>query len=859
MKNLSSRNVTAFILIELVILLSPVLVQADPSTGSILLSIKYQSGDVVTVNAMKLKLYQDSDQLPFQILDNVTSLPYTISGLPLNHSYKVEVYQNSMHSGYGIIKLDAATKYLEITIPNNAGYQLALYYNDAVTPISGAEVHFKSNDGVEWNYGISDNNGMLPTTWVGSTDNYTNYYYADVFLGPNTHFVFTPITATPGKHNLQVVTNWPPLVENLITVKVYKSPTSLVTSSDGKLGIELRNLDNHKVLGSLVNSRGEATLSNMKVGDYYLFVVNEPDNSTGHYKELSSRKVSIVGSENTIPVYINNPELNGKELNCKCVAFRLDDVADNHLDVVEMAIIKEFQDRNASLTIGIEGQNFGKDKKLVDYIVTLVNQKYPVVEPASHSWDHADMTGLTRDGQFAEINQTSVKIQQIFGFKPQTFIPPYNHFNNDTLDLLKAYGITHISYHVHTTIPPPFTKSNFYQFPATTSTASVEIANVPPWKTVVANDIFADVVRDVPYYGYAVIGMHPYEFSNFNGAYRNTVNMTQLAELGLLIDKVQKAGYRIVPIEDIEKINQPPPVQVQVPNQQAPPPTTNDCNCIAFRLDYVSDRTLSNVQLAILKLFNDKGVGLTVGVMGKAIGGNTTIVHTLQSMLNNNNPNLKLANRGWDNLDHTQYDQEIQSASINKTEDKISSLFGVHSTIFIPPYDKFDNNTITAVQANGLQYISSTVKLDSGPYNFQNNGISRIPQTDTVPDLLLDDPFYKGTINDKALAKIKVSLTHYGFSVAAIRAQDYAVKVDNGYINQADPGGMKRLATLIDFLKSNNIKIVTLDDVPNEINSKKFPKWINNIYTYYERNEISADEMHNAINYLKLIVHLIPE
>jgi peptidoglycan/xylan/chitin deacetylase (PgdA/CDA1 family) len=851
-KKLSSRNVTALILIELIILLSPALVHADASTGSITLSVKHQSGDLVSSHSVRLEVYQDTDPNPYMSLDNVTAIPYTISHLPLNHSYKVEVYENSMHSGYGIITLDGVQKDLEITIPDDEGIQFNVYYNDAVTPISGAEVHLKSFDGIEWMFGTSDKNGLLPIMWVGSTTSDTDHYYADIVLGPNTHYVFTPIPPKAGKQVLNIVTNWPPVVENLITVKVYKSPTDLVTTSDGNLGIELRDLGNNKVLSSPVNSRGEAYMSKMKVGDYYLYVVNDPNNSAGHYKELTSRKVSIVGSENVIQVFINNPELNGNELNCKCVAFRLDDIVDYHLNSVEMAIIKEFQDKNASLTLGIEGQHFGQDQKLVSYIVSLVKKGNPVLEPAIHSWDHRDMTLLSKDEQFAEINQTSVSLQHIFGSKPQTFIPPYNHFNNVTLDLLKAYGITHISYHIHTQQPPPFTKSTLYHFPATTSTASVELQNIPPWTTVVADNIFADIKKDIPYYGYAVVGMHPYEFSSFHGAYVNTPNMTQISQLGLIIDKVQQAGYRIVPIEDIDKINSPPPkvpTQVTVPT----PSVTQGCNCLAFRLDYVLDHSLTNVQLAIIKLFQDKGVDLTVGVMGKEIGGNATTVHTLTSMLSNNNPTLKLANRGWQNLDHTQFDKEIQSASINKTEGTISRLFSVHSSIFIPPYDKFDNNTIKALQENGIGYISSTVHLDSGPYNVQNDGTFHVPETNTVPDLLLDDPFYKGTIDDKALAKIEASLTHYGFSVASIRAQDFAVKSGSGYSNQVDSGNLKNLETLVDFLKSNNIKMVTLDDIPGEVNSKKFPRWVNNIYTYYEKGDISADDLSSAINYLNFL------
>ena len=61
------------------------------------------------------------------------------------------------------------------------------------------------------------------------------------------------------------------------------------------------------------------------------------------------------------------------------------------------------------------------------------------------------------------------------------------------------------------------------------------------------------------------------------------------------------------------------------------------------------------------------------------------------------------------------------------------------------------------LRENDIRYISSSVALDPGPYNLQDAVPFHIPQTAMVTDLLFDDPFYKGTINDKALAKIKWS------------------------------------------------------------------------------------------------------
>jgi peptidoglycan/xylan/chitin deacetylase (PgdA/CDA1 family) len=275
-----------------------------------------------------------------------------------------------------------------------------------------------------------------------------------------------------------------------------------------------------------------------------------------------------------------------------------------------------------------------------------------------------------------------------------------------------------------------------------------------------------------------------------------------------------------------------------------------NCNCTAFKLDFIQDHYLNNVQAAIIKSFQTKDAALTIGLLGDKIGDNPKVVGLLKNRLNDNTPPIQLANRGWDNLDHTQYAEEQQSASNKKTSDKISRLFGVTPTIFIPPYNKFNNDTLDAMHENGIRYFSSNLSLDPGPYNLHNDVPFHIPETSQLSYLLDDDPFYKGTINEKAVAKIKLSLVKTGFSVVTIKSQDFAVKNGDSYQNQVDVQKLQSLESLIDLIKSNGLKIVTIDQIPQEVTSPKSPSWTNNIYTWYQQGTISYNEVINAVNYL---------
>ena len=829
------------------ILLNPILSYADQGTGSIVLSIKNEKGDLVNFDSMTLKIYQDFGQIPYKNISVVTGIPYVIPPLPLGHQYKIEVYVNSMHIGVGLIKLQDNRQALDIVIPNNIGMRFIVLYNDGVTPIAGATVSIKSNNDMLWRDSTTDNNGQTQTFWLQASLNETDYYYAEVSLGPHLVHVYSPITHTSSSaQEFKVVTKWPPVVKNLITIQVYKNPTTKVDLSDGNLAVEIRDYDNKKIVEEQVNSRGEAYLSNIKVNDYLLFIVKKSDSLTSESKELVSKKITITGSENMIKIFLNNPELNGDELNCRCVAFRLDDVQDNYVTLVQLAIIKIFQDRNASLTVGIQGAHFGKDQKLVGTLKDIVAHGNPTFEPANHGWNHLDMKTLNRTEQSAEINQTNVKMASIFGFKPTTFIPPFNRFNDDTLSVMQANNMTHISYHIKSYEPPPFKKSTFYHFPGTSSTASREILGAPPWTIVSADVIFKEIQNALPLYGYAVVNMHPYEFAEYTGRYINSPNQTQIQQLGLLIDKVNAAGYKILTIGNIDSFDKP----IVAPQQNIQNSTSPNCNCIAFRLDVVQDHYLNNVGGAIIKSFQKKNVSLTIGLFGDHIGDNAEVVDLLKDRLKDSNPPLKFANRGWDNLDHTQYGKDEQLASIKKTSDKISKIFGITPTIFIPPYNKFNNDTLAAIHENGIRYLSSSLRLDSGPYDLHNGAPFHIPQTVLITDLLEDDPFYKGTINEIALTKIKSNLNQYEFSVATLRAQDFAVKEGDSYKNQVDVQKLQNLESLIDYIKSNGLRVVTIDQIPQMATSQKSPNWINSIYTWYQEGRISHDELLNAVNYL---------
>ena len=55
-------------------------------------------------------------------------------------------------------------------------------------------------------------------------------------------------------------------------------------------------------------------------------------------------------------------------------------------------------------------------------------------EIANHSWDHADLTGLSAKGVKSELKKTNKAIQKVIGAKPSIFRPPYGAVNESVTD-----------------------------------------------------------------------------------------------------------------------------------------------------------------------------------------------------------------------------------------------------------------------------------------------------------------------------------------------------------------------------------------------------------------------------------------
>jgi len=815
---------------------------AQENTGAIDVFIKSENNDRLFPQGVNIKVYKNQETTTTQEILSLENNPFSLSSLPLGHRYKVEVYVNDMYAGVGFVNLQKSKESLEITVKNMGGMRLNVFYKDAQTPLAGAYVVLKSQDGKSWHTSETDQYGNSIRAWLYPSTKDGNYYYAEISLGPNLKYTYTPIKLQPDvAQEFKVVTSWPTIVDNLITVEVYNSTKNKVTKQDGDFVAQLFDAKKSKVAESAVSDKGLAYFSNLKVNNYALYIKTK--DSGNQLQTVVGKSVTITDTTNTIKVYLNNPELNSDHLNCNCVAFRLDDIQDFYLAPAQLAIISLFGQNDIPLTIGVIGGVIGTDQNLISTIKTSLVSDNPI-EIASHSWNNKVLTTMTKKNQEDLINQTNDKIKTVFGMQPTTFIPPENVFNDDTLSVLKNNGFTHISYDSREINPPQFKKSDFHHFPVMPSTADLD-TQTGIWHSSSNTQLMDSIDQSLLDYGYAVVMMHPYEFSVYEGGfYVNKVNTTKVQELQSLIEKIQSKNLKILPIGSIQDydnslVEKPSNTKPEMPN----------CNCVAFRLDNVQDFWLNDVQNTVLDTFNKKNAPLTISILGKFIGDDPKVVDHIKESLQNKTTQIRLANRSWEYVDHTDYDLQKQLASIKQTNDKIFDVFGSRVVIFMPPYDAFNKDTIEAVKQTKMIYFSASITNDPPP--FPTDSLKHIPSTVSFANLSGDDPFLSGTTQQKALTKVQASVKQHGFAVVSLHPPDFAVQTDV-FENEVDADKMKLLESLIDDIRSSGLDVVTLEKIPALLDEKSIviPDWVKDNAAGWSEEKITDSDFTKGLEYL---------
>jgi hypothetical protein len=152
------------------------------------------------------------------------------------------------------------------------------------------------------------------------------------------------------------------------------------------------------------------------------------------------------------------------------------------------------------------------------------------------------------------------------------------------------------------------------------------------------------------------------------------------------------------------------------------PVNLKNCSCVVFRLDDIQDYWLNTVQTTIMDTFRNRSLPLTIGVIANYFGTDSVVVNNINKGLNDTKWSLEVADHGWNHEDFTTLAYAQQLSLLQQASLKIKSVLP-NATLksFIPPYNTFNNNTITALKTAGYSYMSSEMGEDHPPYPLSGN------------------------------------------------------------------------------------------------------------------------------------------
>jgi peptidoglycan/xylan/chitin deacetylase (PgdA/CDA1 family) len=199
---------------------------------------------------------------------------------------------------------------------------------------------------------------------------------------------------------------------------------------------------------------------------------------------------------------------------------------------------------------------------------------------ALHGYEHVYYNKLSPQEQLDQLSSANQRMHDLFGKPSEIFIPPYDIFDNYTIDAMAKLGIRIISagefmyensqYHlfsVNDTRKGNSSANNasnnnnnndnnseVYHIARNTGIESFGETNEPTRLSL--GEILNDTNYYIPKLGYSVIVMHPTSFLTMqNGKYTKTVDENEINFLRTLINSLESKNIHITSFSKLAEIN----------------------------------------------------------------------------------------------------------------------------------------------------------------------------------------------------------------------------------------------------------------------------------------------------------------
>ena len=334
-----------------------------------------------------------------------------------------------------------------------------------------------------------------------------------------------------------------------------------------------------------------------------------------------------------------------------------------------------------------------------------------------------------------------------------------------------------------------------------------------------------------------------------------------------LFPEFESTNENISTPDIIENVNQNK-INIQTNNS---PDTINDnsattqlsCNCVAFRFDDVQNFWLNDVQIKIIDTFHEKRTPVTVGVIGNHFGKDEKLANSISSIIQAE-LDIEIANHGWQHEDFAKYQKEEQSDLLKKSNQAILETLGISPTVFIPPLNSFNDDTLYAMSENGIKYFSTEIDESDIVYQVSNYPIYHFPEGATTGKLNKEISLFEGLSHEETFSDILTSIENYGFAVVTMHPQEFSTIKEGVYSNTINQIQIDELKLLIDTIGENDIDTVLISEINEKSSilesSKTIPQWIKNNAGWWADKQISDTDFSKGIEYLiRIDIIKIPE
>jgi len=241
--------------------------------------------------------------------------------------------------------------------------------------------------------------------------------------------------------------------------------------------------------------------------------------------------------------------------------------------------------------------------------------------------------------------------------------------------------------------------------------------------------------------------------------------------------------------------------------------TRRNCSCVAFRLDDIQDYFVTKGQIAVIKMFMEEGVPLSIGIIANEYGNDATITTFVESVLANVSFEKELFNHGWIHEDFSTFTLSEQIDLLTRSNNKITQDLGMRPTVFVPPFNSFNDDTITAVTSVGFTYFSAQDEIDLPPYDLNNPSLWHFPigaQTNNE-----ELPYFHPVPANLTYSDMKIQLARDGFSAIMMHPMEFhqwtGSQYDPNLLNQT---ALNELRVLLRMMKSSGLTLTLLSKIP---------------------------------------------